>query len=149
MRAVWLRHDLANVKKRLKALEAKMAQDGLVLTRSPARRVGKGQVREGGTWRVRGRVPRLPWRAGHLLCRQIQGAGALSADLDRHLQQVAFAKPYDRKTPITAAELLNDRVVSFFEAHGIHVKSPLLHPTRAPCRRARAGGRDQHGFLLR
>ncbi|UPK28261.1 hypothetical protein IVB26_07325 [Bradyrhizobium sp. 195] len=78
-----------------------------------------------------------------------RGAGALSADLDRHLQQVAFAKPYDRKTPITAAELLNDRVVSFFEAHGIHVKSPLLHPTRAPCRRARAGGRDQHGFLLR
>jgi hypothetical protein len=28
---------------------------------------------------------------------------------------VAFAKLYDRKTPITAADLLSDRVVLFFD----------------------------------
>ena len=32
---------------------------------------------------------------------------------------VAFAKLYDRKTPITAADLLNDRVLPFFEEHEI------------------------------
>ena len=29
--------------------------------------------------------------------------------------KVAFAKLYDRKTPITAADLLNDRVVPFYD----------------------------------
>ena len=29
--------------------------------------------------------------------------------------KVAFAKLYDRKTPVTAADLLNDRVLPFFE----------------------------------
>jgi len=33
--------------------------------------------------------------------------------------KVAFAKLYDRKTPLPAADLLNDRVVPFFDSHGI------------------------------
>jgi transposase InsO family protein len=33
--------------------------------------------------------------------------------------KVATVKLYDRKTPITAADLLNDRVLPFFEQHGI------------------------------
>lgn len=33
--------------------------------------------------------------------------------------QVAFAKRYDRKTPLRAADLLNDQVVPFFEAHEV------------------------------
>ena len=31
--------------------------------------------------------------------------------------KVVFAKLYDRKTPITAADILNDRVLPFFEEH--------------------------------
>src|SRR5205809_5102745 len=34
---------------------------------------------------------------------------------------MAFTKLYDRKTPITAAEILNDRVVPFYDEHGIRL----------------------------
>ena len=34
VRSVWLRNDLANFKRRLKALEAKVAEDGIILTES-------------------------------------------------------------------------------------------------------------------
>jgi hypothetical protein len=39
--------------------------------------------------------------------------------------KVAFAKLYDRKTPITAAEILNDRVVPFYDEHGIRLSRML------------------------
>jgi len=40
--------------------------------------------------------------------------------------KVAFVKLYDQKTPITAADLLNDRVLPFFEEHGIALLRILM-----------------------
>jgi hypothetical protein len=97
------------------AAEGAGGQDGPgrhCVDRGPDRGPREGQGREGGSRRVRERMSRLLRRPGHLLRRQHEGRRP-------RIYQQTFAKLYDRKTPITAAELLNDRVLPFFEEHGI------------------------------
>ena len=66
------------------------------------------------------RMPGLPRRPGHLLCRDLEGRRTrLPADLVDTYAEVGFAKLYDRNTPLTAADLLNDRVIPFCEEHDI------------------------------
>jgi hypothetical protein len=48
--------------------------------------------------------------------------------------KVAFAKLYDTKTPLTAADLLNDRVVPFFETRGIPLSRILTDRGTEYCR---------------
>jgi hypothetical protein len=60
------------------------------------------------------------WSTRHLLRRDSQRRGTdLSTTFIDTYSKVAFAKLYDRKTPTTAADLLNDRVLPFFEEHEI------------------------------
>ncbi len=56
--------------------------------------------------------------------------------------KVAFAKLYDRKTPITAAEILNDRVVPFYDEHGIRLCRVLTDRGTEFC------GRESHEYEL-
>ena len=51
---------------------------------------------------------------------------------------MAFAKLYDRKTPLTAADLMNDRVVPFFNEHEIAVSRVLTDRGTEFCGRPEA-----------
>ena len=55
---------------------------------------------------------------------------------------MAFAKLYDRKTPLTAADLLNDRVVPFFEQHELVLSRVLTDRGTEYC------GTDRHEYEL-
>jgi hypothetical protein len=144
VRCIWLRHDLATMKLRLKALEAKMAREQVTPHRKSACRAGEGQDRQGGPWRVRYRLSRLLRRSGHLLCGTLKGVGRIYQQtfFDTY-SKVAFAKLYDRKTPITAADLLNDRVVPFFEEHDLSLQRVLNNRGTEFC-----GGHDRHEYEL-
>ncbi len=56
--------------------------------------------------------------------------------------KVAFAKLYDRKTPVTAADLLNDRVLPFFEEHEVVLSRVLTDRGTEYC------GTDAHEYEL-
>jgi len=57
--------------------------------------------------------------------------------------KVAHAKLYDRKTPITAAELLNDRVLPFYEEHDIPLLRVLADRGTEYC-----GNPERHDYEL-
>jgi transposase InsO family protein len=57
--------------------------------------------------------------------------------------KVAFAKLYDRKTPITSADLLNDRVVPFFDEHAIKLLRVLTDRGTEYC-----GNPERHEYEL-
>ena len=57
--------------------------------------------------------------------------------------KVAFAKLYDRKTPLTAADLLNDRVVPFYDAHEVKLSRVLTDRGTEYC-----GNPERHEYEL-
>jgi hypothetical protein len=57
--------------------------------------------------------------------------------------KVSFAKLYDRKTPITAADLLNGRVLPFFEEHDVKLLRVLTDRGSEFC-----GNPERHDYEL-
>jgi hypothetical protein len=57
--------------------------------------------------------------------------------------KVACAKLYDRKTPITAADLLNDRVIPFFDSHDVKLLRVLTDRGNEYC-----GNPERHEYEL-
>ena len=57
--------------------------------------------------------------------------------------KVASAKLYDRKTPITAADLLNDRVLPFFDEHDVKLLRVLTDRGSEYC-----GNPERHEYEL-
>ena len=63
----------------------------------------------------------------------------------RILHKLAFAKPYERKTPLTAADLLNDRVVAFFASNEPPNAEDITHAFWGACH---GGQRPSAQYLL-
>lgn len=123
VRSIWLRNDLETFKKRLKALEAKSAQDGLVLTEEQLQCLEKAKHEKEAHGEIDTQHPGYLGSQDTYFVGTMKGVGRIYQQtfIDTY-SRVAFAKLYTEKTAVTAAHCLNEAVLPWFEEQNI----PLL-----------------------
>lgn len=144
VRSVWLRHNLANFKQRLLALEKHVAQTGAVLSEAQVVALEKKRDDDIACGEIETAHPGYLGSQDTFYVGTMKGVGRIYQQtwIDTY-SKVAFAKLYTTKTPITAADMLNDRVLPFFAEHDIPVLRILTDRGTEYC-----GKLEQHDYEL-
>jgi transposase InsO family protein len=144
VRSIWLRHDLEVFKKRLKALEAKMAQENLILTEEQLRALERAKEEKEADGEIETEHPGYLGAQDTFYIGNLKGVGRIyqQSFIDTY-SKVAMVKIYDRKNALVAADLLNDKVLPFFEEHGTSLLRVLTDRGTEYC-----GKREHHEYEL-
>lgn len=144
VRSIWLRNDLGNFKQRLKALEAKVAEDGIILTESQVQALERKKLDDEACGEIDTAHPGYLGSQDTFYVGTFKGVGRVYQQtyVDTYCK-VAHCKLYTTKTPITAADLLNDRVLPFYASQELPVLRILTDRGTEYC-----GKVEQHDYQL-
>ena len=144
VRGVWMRHDLQTFKKRLAALEAKVAQDGMVLTEAQLAAMERKRETQEAEGEIQTEHPGYLGAQDTFYVGNFKGVGRVYQQtfIDTYAK-VAMVKLYDRRNALVAADLLNDRVVPFFDSHQLPLLRILTDRGTEYC-----GNREHHEYQL-
>jgi transposase InsO family protein len=144
VRCVWQRHDLETMKKRLKALEAKVAEEGFVLTEAQIVALEKAKLEKEAHGEIETEHPGYLGSQDTFYVGTMKGVGRIYQQtyVDTYSRH-AICKLYDRKIALVAADLLNDRVIPFYEAEGIPILRILTDRGTEYC-----GSAERHEYQL-
>ena len=144
VRSIWLRHELGCFKDRLKYLEKHVAETGEVLTESQLQALERKQEEKEAHGEIETEHPGYLGSQDTFYVGTLKGVGRVYQQtyVDTYCK-VAHAKLYTSKTPITAADLLNERVLPFYEEHELPVLRILTDRGTEYC-----GKPEHHDFQL-
>lgn len=144
IRSIWVRHNVENFKKRLHALEAKVASEGILLTDSQIAALERKKLDDEACGEIETHHPGYLGSQDTFYVGNLKGVGRIYQQtfVDTY-SKVAFAKLYTSKTPITSADILNDRVLPFFDQHQLPMLRILTDRGTEYC-----GRMDQHDYQL-
>ena len=143
-RSIWVRNNLENFKKRLKALEEKVANDGIILNDAQVAALEKKKHDDEVCGEIETAHPGYLGSQDTFYVGNLKGVGRIYQQtfVDTY-SKVAFAKLYTTKTPITAADVLNDKVLPFFGQHELPMLRILTDRGTEYCGRV-----DHHDYQL-
>ena len=144
VRGVWSRHDLHTMPQRLAALEALSARDGGVLSEAQVAALERVQREKESRGEFDSECPGYCGAQDTFYVGTLKGVGRIYQQtfIDTY-SKVAFAKLYTERTAVTAADLLNDRVLPFFAEHEIPLHRLLTDRGSEYC-----GAPDRHPYEL-
>ncbi len=121
-----------------------MAQQGGVLTESQLAALEKAKADKEAHGEFESECPGYCGAQDTFYVGTLKGVGRVYQQtfIDTY-SKLSFAKLYDRKTPITAADLLNDRVIPFFDAQEVTLQHVLTDRGTEYC-----GNAERHEYEL-
>jgi hypothetical protein len=126
VRGVWSRHDLLRKKERLKRLERYSAETGKILTEAQVAALENAKEEKEAHGEIETFHPGFLLGQDTYYVGYIKGVGKIyqQTGIDT-FSNVGFAKLYEDKTAITAADFLNDKVLPFFDEEQIRLLRTL------------------------